>query len=191
MANKINLALYQTGNSNLAYTNLCSGYYSDYTGYACYQNSTNFLARARVINYNNNLYFTFFEYNESSLFSWNSTKLDRYNSVFNQSFTASPSFDTGQNYALFPASEIESGISGRSYLTPDFSQPLWLTYNDLYNHYSTVNAWITISTDIPVVDENTGSDFSQISNAIYSLGAVIIVVCFFSVIYKMFIRLRG
>jgi len=38
---------------------------------------------------------------------------------------------------------------------------------------------------------DTNSDYSQISNAIYYLGATILVVCFFSVIYKMFIRLRG
>ena len=35
------------------------------------------------------------------------------------------------------------------------------------------------------------SDYSNISNAIYYLGATILVVCFFSIIYKMFIRLRG
>lgn len=39
--------------------------------------------------------------------------------------------------------------------------------------------------------DTPASDYSQISNAIYYLGATIIVVCFLSIIYKMFIRLRG
>ena len=76
----------------------------------------------------------------------------------------------------------------------DFTQAYWTTLGSNTPTYYYVKPFATIN-----ISEGSGgdsgdtpaSDFSQISNAIYSLGAVIIVVCFFSMIYKIFHRLRG
>ena len=72
----------------------------------------------------------------------------------------------------------------------DLTQAYWTTLGNNTPTYYYVKPYASIiSTDSGSSD--TYSDYSQISNSIYYLGATILVVCFFSVIYKMFIRLRG
>ena len=76
-----------------------------------------------------------------------------------------------------------------------FSSTANLSANGDTNSWATITTIDVISPTISITDDSSSdtptSDYSQISNAIYNLGAVIIVVCFFSMIYKIFHRLRG
>lgn len=103
--------------------------------------------------------------------------LNYLNSTFNTSFPVDSVFvlPISTSNSMKYISNTYSSLNGIYYFNYANSN-----YNSLYYKYSIVSGSSEGSTDL------TG-----LTNAIYSLGAVIIVVCFFSVIYKMFIRLRG
>lgn len=115
---------------------------------------------------------------------------DSWISNFEQSFGIDlPAHDGSSEYLCFPVDTNASPTV--NYVHMD--QAFWGSLPSSYYSPSYPIAWVSY---IPSSDSGSGgdtptSDFSQISNAIYSLGAVIIVVCFFSMIYKIFHRLRG
>lgn len=125
-----------------------------------------------------------------------------YNTSYSQWIAANYQALGGQtfidNLASWSGITLPSGSNNQYLCIPyngpntsiDLTQAYWTSLGNNTFTYSVLKPYASInSTDSGSGD--IGSDYSQISNAIYYLGATILVVCFFSVIYKMFIRLRG
>lgn len=128
--------------------------------------------------------------NRSTVYLTRSNYLtDTWISNFETSFGIDlPAHDGSSEYLCFtidtnPSPEV-------NYIHMD--QAYWGSLPATYFNPSYLVFWTSyISTSDSGSGDTPSSDYSQISNAIYSLGAVIIVVCFFSIIYKIFHRLRG
>lgn len=200
MSAVLNVSNYSTGSNGLYnYVNVCNNV-NDYAGFG-YQclGSTTYMMRMTGINLTidgvTNTYIALFNnQNSSAPVTWSASTLQRFTDTFGYNL----SIPSGVRNAFFvlPFTNSDTSYNGNTAVIPDFNNPVWLSYNN-YSSYSPSITYKPVlivppsqSSDDPSVD-TPSSDFSQISNAIYSLGAVIIVVCFFSMIYKIFHRLRG
>lgn len=200
MSSVLNVSNSSTSSNGLYnYVNVCNNI-NDYAGvgYECVGSTTYMMRMTGItltINGDTKTYVALFQSNNSSVpVTWSASVLQRFNDTFGYNL----SIPSGLRNAFFvlPYDELSTPYNYNSVRTvvPDFDNPVWLSYNDWGSfNASVVYKPVLIVPPTQSSDDSSGdtSDYSQISNAIYTLGGVIIVVCFFSMIYKIFHRLRG
>lgn len=109
--------------------------------------------------------------------------LNAYGSSISYIFPSSPSEDS---MVVYPA-DLNNNI-----YEVDILHPVFLPFNSVCSTLTYVSIFPVYKTTIDVEDSGSGgsTDISPLIPAILMIPATIIVVCFFSVIYKMFINRR-